>query len=161
MLDLVSGEETILLQHPQYHLWNPHFSSDGDWVCFNVVLDPVHSQVYIAAFRAGKPIRQQDWISVTDGSTWDDKPRWSPDGNLMYFTSDRDGYRCIYAQQLDPATKTPLENGLIEVQHFHSARRSMMNVELDRLDISVARDRIVLVLGEATGNIWMAEITER
>ena len=35
-------------------------------------------------------------------------PIWSPDGNLLYFLSERDGFRCIWGQKLDPASKRPL-----------------------------------------------------
>ena len=36
------------------------------------------------------------------------KPFWSPDGNLLYFLSSRDGFLCLWAQWLDPSTKHPL-----------------------------------------------------
>ena len=36
------------------------------------------------------------WIPVTSGEWWDDKPRWSPAGSLLYFMSHRDGFRCIW-----------------------------------------------------------------
>jgi hypothetical protein len=40
--------------------------------------------------------------------------------------------------------------------HFHSARLSMAKVSTGALEIDVAKDKIVLNLGEATGNIWLA-----
>ena len=55
-----------------------------------------------------------------------DKPRWSPDGNLLYYISEADGFRCIRARRLDPATKRPIGQPL-DVYHSHSARRSLMN----------------------------------
>jgi hypothetical protein len=75
----------------------------------------------------------------------------------MYFTSEIDGFRCISAQRVDPGTKRP-QGPPIPIYHSHHARRSLLNVGLDPLKISVARDRIVFTMGERSGNIWMAKL---
>lgn len=100
---------------------------------------------------------EDEWIPVTDGSTFDDKPRWSPDGRMIYFTSDRDGFRCLWAQRLDPTTQHSAGPPL-PVYHFHTARRSLLNTGVLRLEIAVARDKIVFNMGEITGNIWLAQL---
>ena len=115
------------------------------------------SRIYVAAFRGPQPIPQNEWLAVTSGDPWDDNPRWSPDGNLMYFTSEIDGFRCISAQRMDPGTKRP-QGPPIPIYHSHHARRSLLNVGLGALKISVARDRIVFTMGERSGNIWMAKL---
>ena len=43
---------------------------------------------------------------------------WSPDGRLVYLLLDRDGFRCLWAQRLDAATKQPLGTPFA-VQHWH------------------------------------------
>ncbi len=86
---------------------------------------------------------------------WD----WSPDGNLLYFTSDRDGFRCIWAQRLDPQTKHPVGEAF-EVYPFHRTGLSPMNIGLGYFGISLAPDKIVINLGELTGNIWIADLAE-
>ena len=99
-----------------------------------------------------------DWIPITDGTEMDRQSYWSPDGNLLYFLSDRDGFRCIWAQPLDAATKRP--NGEAKsVHHFHGARRSLRGVgnRASAIQMSVARDQLVFALGELTGNIWMKD----
>ena len=86
-------------------------------------------------------------------------PAWSLDGNVLYFVSERDGFRCIYAQRLTPDTKEPMDHPM-DVYHFHVARRSMMNfVNAEMARLSVARNRIVFTLGERTGNLWMTELS--
>jgi hypothetical protein len=45
-----------------------------------------------------------------------------------------------------------------DICHFHSARRSLSSVGFAFAEISVARDQIVLPLGELTGNIWMTKL---
>jgi hypothetical protein len=97
------------------------------------------------------------WIPITEGTQWDDNPRWSPDGSLLYFTSERDGYRCIWAQRLDTKTRKPA-GAPFSVYHSHSSRRSLLNVGLAPLEMAVGPDKIVFVQGEVTGNIWIAKL---
>ena len=47
------------------------------------------------------------------------------------------------------------KNERFAVHHLHNARLSMMNVGLGLPEISVAADKIVMNLGELTGNIWI------
>jgi hypothetical protein len=95
---------------------------------------------------------------VTSGESSDNKPRWAPDGNSIYFTSTRDGFACIWAIRLDPATKRPVGKPS-EVRHFHNMRLSMSFAPLAAYELSVARDKLVFELTEITGNIWMLEPT--
>ncbi len=155
LLDVATRQKTDLLDHPQYNLARARFSPDGRWIGlrrFSQDLDGI----MILPFRGDAVGAEREWIAVTTQATLHDKPRWSPDGNLLYFISDQDGFRCIYGQRLDPATKRPVGPQL-EVYHSHSARRSLVNAGIPFLEISVSRDRMVFNLGEMTGNIWLAE----
>jgi hypothetical protein len=40
------------------------------------------------------------------------------------------------------------------VKHLHDARLSITNTGMTTLDVAVARDQIVINLGELSGNIW-------
>ena len=69
--------------------------------------------------------------------------------------SDRDGFRCIWAQRLEAETKRPVDRPFA-VYHFHqTSRRPSHNV--GRVGVAVARDKIVLALEELRGNVWMLE----
>ena len=133
------------------------FSADDQWICFLVGLGPSRNRVCIIPFRAGAAAPpESDWIGVTDGASFEGQPRWSPAGNLVYFVSHRDGFRCIWAQRLDAQTKHPVK-APFAVQHFHSARRSLTNVgNVGLFGLGVSRDKIVFNVGELTGNIWIA-----
>jgi hypothetical protein len=72
---------------------------------------------------------------------------------LLYFISDRDGYLCLWAQRLANRTKAPLGTPF-PVYHFHSARLSTANLDMSVLEIGVAKDKIIVGLGELTGNVW-------
>ena len=89
-------------------------------------------------------------------SLGDNMPHRSPDGNLIYFTSDRDGLQCLWAQRLNPTTKKPV-GAAFRVHDLHSARRSLGNVFIPFQEIAVAKDKLVFPLNERTANIWMIE----
>jgi eukaryotic-like serine/threonine-protein kinase len=155
LLDRPTGKKTLLLEHTSFSLFQGNFSPDGRWITFGAA--GPSSRVFIAPFRGEVAIPEKEWIIASDGASWDDKPRWSPDGNLVYFTSDRDGFVCLWAQRLDSATKRP--NGApFAVHHLHEARRSMANVGYGPLEISVARNKIVFNMAELTGNLWMTQL---
>lgn len=78
----------------------------------------------------------------------------SPDGNLLYFVSDRDGFRCIWAQRR-AQTKRPIDRPFA-VYHFHQTSRRLSH-NVGRIGVAVARDKIVLALEELRGNVWMLE----
>jgi dipeptidyl aminopeptidase/acylaminoacyl peptidase len=146
-----------LLSHPAYVLWNPRFSPDDHWVLFSATMLG-RARIFVAPFRNAGLVPEREWIAITD-SAWDDKPRWSPDGNILYFISQRDGFRCIWAQRLNDR-KRPV-GPAIPIFHAHEARRSLANVGFGDLGISVARDKIVFNSSERTGNLWMANLYGR
>ena len=160
LLDVASGRSTNILQHDRHNLYMARFSPDGRWITFLAQTGPENRRLYAVRFQGATLIPIAEWIPLTDGRFSDDKPCLSPNGRLLYFTSNRDGFMCLWAQRLDPVTRHPL-GPLLPVRHFHSNWRSISNVPLPALGISVSPDRIVFNLGERTGNIWMATIGER
>jgi Tol biopolymer transport system component/predicted Ser/Thr protein kinase len=154
-----AGFRGEVLSHPKAKLWQSEFSPDDRWVAF---LEATGStgriNIVPAAKLRGSP-PPDTWIAITDGETWADKPRWSPDGSLLYYVSERDGFRCLWAQRLDAQTKRP-SGEPVAVRHFHSTRLSLMNLEYPALEISIARQRVLFNAGEVTGNICVAEILD-
>src|SRR5262245_15193145 len=89
------------------------------------------SVLYVIRLSRGRPSEQ--WIPVGHQEGWDDKPRWSPDGNTIYFISHRDGFRCLWAQRLDAVSRRPITSPF-PVQHFHETRFGLNNVGLGGLE---------------------------
>lgn len=152
LLNYGTGSQTTLYKHASWDLYQAKFSPDKHWVTF-LAVEVGRSRLFITPYRGPTPTGESEWIPITDGTTLDDKPRWSPDGNLLYYLSERDGFRCLWTQPLD-ASKHPA-GPPAPVYHFHNARQSIMNVALREDEISVARDKIAFCQGEITGNIWM------
>ncbi len=159
VLDTDTGDQVPVLRHPEYELWQAHLSRDDRWVAFNAVRSG-RSRLFAAKFRHNLLIPPEEWIAITDETSWDDKPTWSPDGNFLYFISERgDGFRCIWAQRLESETKKPSGDPFV-IKHFHNSRLSLKNVDWGSQDMSLARDRLVFCLGEVTGNIWMGQLSQ-
>ena len=152
LLTIRTGKTVEIMRHPEYDLFQPMFSPDEKWILVN----PSYlgqELVYIAPFRDGAAAPVSEWFQATDGK-FDVKPRWSPDGNTLYFVSIRDGAQSLRAQRLDPATKRP-KGESIELLAFSGTRRSPFNMQIQWYEIAVNRDRIVFSQGDRTGNIWM------
>ena len=139
----------------------PQFSPDGRWISFHSGSIPGSRQIFIAPFRSGSSpslAPESEWISITDGKELDRETCWSPDGNLLYFLSEREGYRCIWAQRLDPTTKRP-KGDAFAVFHSHRSRLSLKNYsDSGWSGLSIARDRLVFTMSERTGNVWMMQL---
>jgi Tol biopolymer transport system component len=153
LFHLPTGQKMELIRHPSYSLYQPQFSPDDRFIAFLAQTGQGRSRIYVTRFRGMERLDPSEWIAVTGGELSDDKPRWSPDGNLMYLTSNRDGFMCIWAQRLNHETKHPVGTAFA-VHHFHTSRRSLANVGLGPLETSVGRNALVFNLGEVTGNVW-------
>jgi Tol biopolymer transport system component len=157
VLEVATNTHHVILRtEPPRSIYQPRISHDGEWITFLVKADETDSRIYGAKFRGIQPIPSSEWIPLTEGVAGDDKPRLSVDGRRLFFTSEADGYRCIWVQELDPATLRPTGTPSA-LHHFHSARRSLARVLLNQQDTGVGRERIVFNMAETTGNLWLLE----
>jgi Tol biopolymer transport system component len=148
------GRSTSWLRHPTWNLHQPQLSPDGAWVVFYASLSPETTRIYVARFGTGAAPPLAEWTAITGDQFVETTPLWSPDGNRLYFSSNRDGFPCIWSVPLVPVSKRPV-GPPVPVAHFHNATQRMGNVGLTRRGMSVARDRIVFPLVERTGNLWV------
>jgi Tol biopolymer transport system component len=153
-----SGRSTPLLQSSESALFSPSVSQDGRWLALLVRTPPNDHRVSVVPLRNGVAAPKEEWIFVTEPGPWVNKPRWSPNGNLLYYVSDRDGFACIWARRLDPVTKKPAGEQQAVV-HFHSGHNSLDTAY--GMELSVADDKLVFNLGEGSGNIWLLPSANR
>ena len=69
----------------------------------------------------------------------------------VYFTSERDGFRCLYSARFDPATARVLPSE--PLFHMHGTRRSIIATSDDPTRIDVAGNRLVFSLQGVIGNV--------
>ena len=132
-------------------------SPDDRWLALQI--ERADSTTAIQLVPADANRAAADGITLEAGSGFLACPRWSPDGRLVYYFSDRDGYACIWAQRVDGVTKRPA--GVpFPVLHEHTARYRVDQPKLvTRFD--VAAGLLVYYRGELTGNIRMTKVDLR
>jgi Tol biopolymer transport system component len=156
-VELKSGRRVPLLRAAHWNLYQAYFSPDDRWLVFLANTGPNAGQIFVVRPQGMKEIPQADWLPITDGKTKVDKPRFSPDGKLIYFTLDGDGSRSVQAVRFDQENGRPIGDPFL-VYDFRDPRLSMLPVGLGPLEISVGRDKVVTLLAESNFNIWMTEL---
>ncbi len=154
-IEASTGRTSAIASKGDCRLFGGQFSPDGNWIAFQGSCDYGGTKPYVVPFRGNQAIPEGDWIPVSDRPQ-STQPRWSPDGNLVYFLSDQDGFTCLWARRLQPETKQPLGDPFA-VQHFHEFRVSPNNIRPGSMGLSFSEDFLYLALGELTGNVWMME----
>jgi len=160
LVDLATGKAADVLSDPLRALWNPFYSWDDKWMSFLIQTgaDQAHYAIYITPVENLIPAGSNRWIQLTGGEYHDDKQQFSPDGNTIYFTSNRDGFTCLWALRLDPKTKHP-QGAPFLIQHFHGSQRIYSGIsESNHMEVNVARDKIVTNLDEFHSDIWMMQL---
>jgi Tol biopolymer transport system component len=161
VVELAGGRKVDILKHAKFGVSRVRFSPDDRWLSFHTISGPATRQILVVPYKGPVLHEEKDWIPITDGKAIDRYADWSPDGNMLYFLSEREGFRCLWAQRLDPASKQP-QGAAFPVYHFHHARRSLMAMG-DPVNVqpTVGRDKIVFAMAETTGNIWLAKPVTR
>jgi serine/threonine protein kinase len=158
LLDLATGAGREYMQDPQLDLEVSSISDDGKWVAFATLLTGGDSTMYVASFSPDRPPPRSEWIRIPHSPKAHPNPRWSPDGNMLYFSSEQDGYACLWAERLDPATKHP-RGEPFAIQHFHAASLRMVAPSFSD-PIALAFDKIVLSLESRSGGLWMLKLPD-
>lgn len=156
-----TGQKTEALRHSHHGVQSARFSPDGAWIAFQLNRGPDGRQIFLAPLRPNASTPEPDWIPVTAPGNIDQEPWWSPGGRVLYFLSNRDGFRCVWAQKISPQSHQP-EGEAFAVAHFHEVRLNPLTL-LRRapfyIGLSISSDRLVLSLADSTASIWLASIT--
>jgi len=127
------------------------FSPDGRFIVFEAVnsYGASNATLWVVPSSGGQ------WIPITDGKWWDDKPRWSPNEKAIFFISSRSGFLNVWGIRFDPVKQLPLGEPFRVTAFDTPAKR--VPEQMTPLGMSVTQDRLVLPISEASGSIWMLE----
>jgi Tol biopolymer transport system component len=142
---------------PACFFFQGHFSPDGQWIVFEEVRPlPNRSESTLYVMRtAGGP-----WIPITESKYWSDKPRWSPDGRIIYFLASRQGFLNVWAIHFDPASGKTMGDPF-PVTAFDSPSLMVPNVDISFVELSLTQDRLALTMAQVSGSIWVLENVDR
>jgi Tol biopolymer transport system component len=150
LLKIESGQRLPILSSPKMSMFDAAFSRDGKWIALSAGPTISEAEVFIAPFH-GTSVKEADWIPVTHGGG--SLAAWSPDGGALYFQSQRDGFHCIWAQQLNTAGR-PIGDPYA-IQHLHAASLGLYIIRPNDFHMSAAKDRLVFNMTKATANLWL------
>ena len=89
----------MLAVDDNYAIWQARFSPDRRWISFAAVdaREPGIDTIFVIP-SAGAD--RSHWTTLSSGHGWADKPRWSPDGKLVYFTQ-ADSFLNVWAVRFE------------------------------------------------------------
>jgi hypothetical protein len=122
-------------------------SPDGQWLAYVKEGERGHTTSgFVAQIRSGKEI---EFCEKLNGLS----AHWAPNGNSIYYWSVRDGFRCLYAQALEPQTKVP-RGEPVAVVHRHGSQHYPWSGGT----LAVGEGRMAFTLKEELANIWRVEL---
>jgi Tol biopolymer transport system component len=145
----------VIGSDPTRNLFNQRFSPDQRWIAFlaHDLLYSSTSTVYVMPNGGGS------WRAITDGRSFDDKPRWGADGKVLYFVSDRSGTPNVWGRRFDTSTGTPVGDPFV-VTAFHSAQFQLTSRTV-QMDIAVTATHLLLPMSEGRSDLWMLDSVDR
>jgi Tol biopolymer transport system component len=145
----------VVASDPNRNLFNPRFSPDQRWISLlahDLSKSPTSTVVVVPA-EGGRA------RAVTDGAWFDDKPRWGPDGGVLYFVSNRDGVPNVWGRRFASLRGEPTGD-LFPVTRFRSAKFSLTERTVS-MEIAVTTRHLILPMTEARSEIWMIDGVDR
>jgi Tol biopolymer transport system component len=145
----------VIASDPKRNLFNQRFSPDQRWITFlaHDLLYASTSTVYVTSSVGGP------WRAITEGAWFDDKPRWGPDGQVLYFVSNRTGVANVWGRRFNETTGTPIGEPF-PVTSFRSAQ-FVLTPRTVQMDIGITATHLLLPMSESRSEIWMLDQIDR
>ncbi len=136
---------------PGYNLWQGKYSPNGKWLAFVAQSRKQARTTTIEVVPASGGGDSSSWVHVT-ASGMADKPRWSVDGERLYFIVMQGGFFNVWAVPFDPV-RGHVAGPAYQVTHFDS-QDHMLSTDTGWQEPAVSRRFLYLLMTERTGSIW-------
>jgi serine/threonine protein kinase/dipeptidyl aminopeptidase/acylaminoacyl peptidase len=145
----------VVARDAENSLWTPRFSPDGRWISY-IQQKPRRASVsvlFVVSVDGGSPVR------LTGEDLWCDWPRWSVDGQTIFFVSNHNSsFLNVWGIHFDPTRGVPVGEPF-QVTKFESPGR-MISAQLAIREMSINKTHIALPITEVSGNISMLQDLE-
>jgi dipeptidyl aminopeptidase/acylaminoacyl peptidase len=142
-----------LASHPDLNLWQPRSSPDDRWVAFVAIkrTDPQGAAaIHVVPSTGG------EWIPITTGPDWNDKPRWAPDGKTIFFISNRGGFFNVWGQRFDTENGQTVDEPF-RVSNFRLPGKIILE-DVVELELTLSQRQLALPMAQFFAqNIWVLE----
>ena len=146
-----------LISDAAYDFYQARFSPDERWIVFEAL--PKSNNQYSESTIYVRPTSGGQWIRITDGKRWDDKPHWSPDGKMIYFLSGRSGFYNVWAIRFDPVRGVSLGDPFPVTALDNPSQ--MVPKFIPDVAISLSPNSLVMTVAQDSGNIWVLDKVDR
>ena len=128
-------------------------SPDDRWIAFILGLPDGTAALYLAPVQ-GRLAPEETWIKLAQDRNYLGRPRWSPDGKMLYYGSKRDGFLCIWVQRIASDGKPIGEP--VAAWHNHNSK----SIVPGWIELGVAPGRLYAVLVDLRGNLWSIKLPD-
>lgn len=157
---LVSTETATATNQPEHELaadpgadlQEAQFSPNGRWIAFEASADgpPQRSTLRVMPGTGGA------WRPLVDTALTARKPRWSPEGRILYFLLRQTELDNVWGLHFDPVRGAPMGEPF-PVTALHSMIRHVYSFS-HASDFAISRNRLVVPMEDYTNtSIWMLD----
>lgn len=145
----------LVAKHPEYDAFNARFSPDERWICFIAIrkTNVADAAIYVVPAAGG------EWVKISSGGFYDDKPRWSSDGKAIYFLSNRSGFFNVWGEKFDPVAGKPVGEAF-RVTSFDNPSFQIPS-NMTEIEIAVSADRLIVPTLVVSSHVWILDSVDR
>ena len=147
LVEIESGKGTLFAEG----LWGPmpSFIHGDRWIVF-----ANRDRILAAPYRDGRMAPEAEWTELAPPGYLKRFPVVSPQGRMLYYTSNADSHWCIWAQPIDPSTVQP-QGEPFAVYHSHRFRDGL--APSWGTGLAIRSDGLLFNWQKDNGNIWMLD----
>jgi eukaryotic-like serine/threonine-protein kinase len=145
--------DRVLISKRDTDLWQGKFSPNRRWLSF-----VAGNEILVAS---GDGLHPERWSRIAgDHRSPADKPRWAPDGQLLYFISRRPtSYFNLWAVRIDPELGRPVGQPF-PITRFDSPSL-VISPDVTQSEMDVSFRHAVLTMKTVSGSIWMLDNVDK